>query len=150
MAKLIHLGDGVVIREFVLDKELLTIGRTNQNDVQIESKSTSSKHARIAIIGNDFFLEDLGSTNGTLVNGTPIKKHCLQNYDLIEIGSHKFKFISDAAPGADQPTDSNFEKTMLLRVPKAAPRAPPQQQQKQEQEQKQGLFAKLTSWFKSL
>jgi len=116
MAKLILSLEGSVIREVPLDKERITIGRKAQNDVQIENLAVSGEHACIVTILNDSFLEDLGSTNGTLVNGNPIKKHILQNNDVIEIGKYKLKFIADqAVPG--KPAAEDFEKTMVLRAP---------------------------------
>lgn len=125
MAKLILSLDGSVIRELPLDKERITIGRKPQNDIQIENLAVSSEHACVVTILNDSFLEDLGSTNGTLVNGNPIKKHILQNNDLIEIGKYKLKFVNDG-PAAPQTTVEDFERTMVLRAPTAAPRpAPP-------------------------
>jgi hypothetical protein len=123
MAKLILSLEGSVIREVVLDKERMTIGRKPQNDVQIENLAVSGEHACIVTILNDSFLEDLGSTNGTLVNGNSIKKHILQNNDVIEIGKYKLKYIGDA-PAAGQSSVEDFEKTMVMRAPKvAAPRA---------------------------
>lgn len=121
MAKLILSLDGSVIREFPLDKERITIGRKAQNDVQIENLAVSSEHACIVTILNDSFLEDLGSTNGTLVNGNPIKKHILQNNDLIEIGKYKLKYVNDG-PVAAQPSGEDFERTMVLRPAAAPPR----------------------------
>src|SRR3970282_2888799 len=91
MAKLIMSLDGSVIREVPLDKERVTIGRKPQNDIQIENLAVSSEHACIVTILNDSFLEDLGSTNGTLVNGNPIKKHILQHNDVNEIGKYTIK-----------------------------------------------------------
>lgn len=119
MAKLILSLEGSVIREVPLDKERVTIGRKAQNDIQIENLAVSSEHARIVTILNDSFLEDMGSTNGTLVNGQPIKKHILQNNDLIEIGKYKLKFVNDG-PAAAQTTVEDFERTMVLRAPSAA------------------------------
>ncbi|MGH6691214.1 MAG: FHA domain-containing protein, partial [Gammaproteobacteria bacterium] len=100
MAKLILSLEGSVIREIPLDKERLTIGRRPQNDIQIENLAVSGEHACIVTILNDSFLEDLGSTNGTLVNGNPIKKHILQNNDVVEIGKYKMKYVVEAAPAA--------------------------------------------------
>ena len=111
MAKVILSLEGSVIREVSLDKERVTIGRKPQNDIQIENLAVSSEHARIVTILNDSFLEDLGSTNGTLVNGNPIKKHILQNNDVIEIGKYTLKFISDA-PAVSQASAEEFERTM--------------------------------------
>ena len=84
----------------------------------------SSEHACIVTILNDSFLEDLGSTNGTLVNGNPIKKHILQNNDVIEVGKYKLKYIADT-PGAGQTSADEFEKTMVLRSPMARPAVVP-------------------------
>lgn len=137
MAKLIHTFEGSVISEFVLYKELVTIGRKAQNDIKIENRNASSEHARIVTLGNDCFLEDIGSTNGTRVNGKPINKHVLQHNDLIEIGGHRFQFIGDA----NQPADNDFEKTIVLRASAAVPRVAPQQLR---------VFTKLKSWFRLL
>ena len=119
MAKLILSLEGSVIREVPLDKERIMIGRKPSNEIQIENLAVSGEHACIVTILNDSFLEDMGSTNGTLVNGNPIKKHILQNNDVIEIGKYKLKYIAEApahAPAED------FEKTMILRPAKAAPK----------------------------
>ena len=121
MAKLILSLEGSVIREVPLDKERIMIGRKPSNEIQIENLAVSGEHACIVTILNDSFLEDMGSTNGTLVNGNPIKKHILQNNDVIEIGKYKLKYIAEApahAPAED------FEKTMILR-PSARPAAAP-------------------------
>ena len=123
MSKVILSLEGSVIREMNLDKERVTIGRKPQNDIQIENLAVSSEHARIVTILNDSFLEDLGSTNGTLVNGNPIKKHILQNNDVIEIGKYSLKFTSEA-PVASQDSAEDFERTMVLRAPVAAQRPP--------------------------
>jgi pSer/pThr/pTyr-binding forkhead associated (FHA) protein len=114
MAKLILSMDGLVLKEIPLTKERTTIGRKPHNDIQIDNLAVSGEHAVIVTILNDSFLEDLGSTNGTVVNGNPIKKHFLQNNDVIELGKYKLKFIGDAAPAATG-EKADFEKTMVLR-----------------------------------
>ena len=116
MAKLIVSLEGSVIRDYPLDKERVSIGRKPHNDIQIENLAVSGEHACIVTILNDSFLEDLGSTNGTLVNGNQIKKHILQNNDVIEIGKYKLKYVSEA-PMAGRTTVDEFEKTMVLRAP---------------------------------
>jgi predicted component of type VI protein secretion system len=116
MAKLILSLEGSMIREVPLDKERVMIGRKPSNDIQIENLAVSGEHACIVTILNDSFLEDLGSTNGTLVNGSPIKKHILQNNDVIEIGKYKLKYVADA-PAAGHAAGDDFEKTMILRAP---------------------------------
>ena len=113
MAKLILSMDGLVLKEIVLSKERTTIGRKPHNDIQIDNLAVSGEHAVIVTILADSFLEDLGSTNGTCVNGKTVKKHFLQNNDVIELGKYKLKYISEALPGAAKAAD--FEKTMILR-----------------------------------
>jgi pSer/pThr/pTyr-binding forkhead associated (FHA) protein len=114
MAKLILSMDGLVLKEIPLTKERTTIGRKAHNDIQIDNLAVSGEHAVIVTILNDSFMEDLGSTNGTLVNGNPVKKHFLQNNDVIELGKYKLKFIQEqgAQPAA---AAADFEKTMVLR-----------------------------------
>ncbi len=127
MAKLILSMDGLVLKEISLTKERTTIGRKPHNDIQIDNLAVSGEHAVIVTILNDSFLEDLGSTNGTLVNGAPIKKHFLQPNDVIELGKYKLKYINEAPKAA---AAADFEKTMVLRPgtmpkPAAAPAAAP-------------------------
>src|SRR5687768_911710 len=114
MAKLILSMDGLVLKEIPLTKERTTIGRKPHNDIQIDNLAVSGEHAVIVTILNDSFLEDLGSTNGTVVNGNPVKKHFLQNNDVVELGKYKLKFVGDAAPTASG-EKADFEKTMVLR-----------------------------------
>lgn len=124
MAKMILTLDGVVLKEFSITKDRTTIGRKPHNDVQIDNLAVSGEHAAVVTILNDSFLEDLGSTNGTLVNGQPVKKHFLQNADVIEIGKYKIKYLNDAPSTT---TAADFEKTMVLRAPPraAAPQSKP-------------------------
>jgi len=118
MAKLILSLDGSVLREIPLNKDRVTIGRKPQNDIPIENLAVSGEHACIVTILDDSFLEDLGSTNGTLVNGNPIKKHILQNSDVIEIGKYKMKYVVEAGTAAAAPAPADdFERTMVMRSP---------------------------------
>jgi FHA domain len=118
MAKLILSVDGTVLKEISLMKERTTLGRKPHNDIQVDNLAVSGEHAAIITILNDSFIEDLNSTNGTLVNGKPIKKHFLQNNDVIEIGKHKLKYFGEAPV---QVSTQEFEKTMIIRKPPAMP-----------------------------
>lgn len=118
MAKLILSMDGQVLKEIQLSKERTTIGRKPHNDIQIDNLAVSGEHAAIVSVMGDCFLEDLGSTNGTQVNGQPVKKHFLQHNDLIELGKYKLKYVKEATqPAAAAPVveKADFEKTMVLR-----------------------------------
>ncbi len=113
-AKLILSMDGVVIKEYPLTKERTTVGRKPHNDIAIDNLAVSSEHAAVITILNDSFFEDLGSTNGSVVNGAPTQKHFLQNNDVIEIGKYKLKYLNDQPT---QTSSADFEKTMVLRAP---------------------------------
>lgn len=116
MAKLIYSLDGAFLGEFPLDKDRLTVGRRATNDIHIDNLAVSGEHAAITTIGNDSFLEDLDSTNGTVVNGKAIKKHVLQHGDLIELGKYQLKYINEAvlhSKGTSSAVD--FDKTMIIR-----------------------------------
>lgn len=97
MAKLILSMDGLVLKEIALNKERLSIGRKPHNDIQIDNLAISGEHAAIVTILKDSFLEDLNSTNGTMVNGQTIKKHVLRNNDVIELGKYRLKFMAESA-----------------------------------------------------
>jgi len=92
MARIILMADGAILQEMALSKERITIGRRPGNDIVIDHLAISGQHAAITTIGSDSFLEDLGSTNGTLVNGQPVKKHFLQDGDVIELAKYRIKY----------------------------------------------------------
>jgi pSer/pThr/pTyr-binding forkhead associated (FHA) protein len=119
MAKLILTFNGKVFGEYPIVKERMTVGRKPGNDIQIDNLAVSSQHAAIITILDDSFLEDLESTNGTFVNGKRIKKHALQNGDIIGIGKHELKYISEHAGSRD-----SYDKTMVMRPPPMAAERP--------------------------
>ena len=92
MSKLILSLDGVIVKEVQLNKSRSTIGRRPYNDVVIENLAVSGEHAVIEHTGNQVVLKDLGSTNGTYVNGKPIRKQVLEYGDQIEIGRYKIQY----------------------------------------------------------
>jgi pSer/pThr/pTyr-binding forkhead associated (FHA) protein len=111
MAKLVLSLNGAVQGEFELDQERFTIGRKPENDIQIDNLAVSGKHSMIITILDDSFLEDLGSTNGTYVNGKLVKKHALKDGDLIAIGKHELKYLNENASD----DEDEFEKTMIIK-----------------------------------
>lgn len=69
---------------------LMTLGRSLDNDVMIDEKTASAYHAQIITYFNTSYIEDLNSTNGTLLNGKPVHKHIIHDGDQIQIGNHLF------------------------------------------------------------
>ncbi len=105
MAKIVLSLNGVVLQELSLGKERTRIGRHPQNDMVIENRAISGEHAVIEMRGNDVILEDLNSTNGTQVNGQPIKKHFLQDKDQVELAKYKLQYLAEKpVPVVKKPT----------------------------------------------
>lgn len=119
MAKLHFSLDGNSLGEFSLSKERTTIGRRPANDIHIDNLAVSGDHAAITTIGDDSFLEDLNSTNGTLVNSKPIKKHVLRHGDVVEFGKYQLKFVNEAESKL-LAGGNGFENTVVLRPSKLA------------------------------
>lgn len=93
MPKLILKFQGVLIKEYNLDKPSLTIGRKEDNDIHIDHMSVSGYHAKIDNAEGSFTVTDLGSTNGTFVNGKKIATAVvLKPNDWITIGRHILYF----------------------------------------------------------
>jgi pSer/pThr/pTyr-binding forkhead associated (FHA) protein len=107
MGKLVVSLDGVVIKEVQITKDKTTLGRRPYNDIVIDNLAVSGEHAVLQMVGNDVFIEDLNSTNGTYINGKAIKKQLLVDNDTVEIGKYKIKFLLN--DGGD------YEKTMILK-----------------------------------
>jgi predicted component of type VI protein secretion system len=91
-----------LLQQVPLAKERVTLGRRPHNDVVVDHPAVSAEHAVIVTIAGDSFLEDLNSTNGTLVNGQRVKKHFLQSGDLIELATYSVRY--HAAPRPDNAT----------------------------------------------
>jgi pSer/pThr/pTyr-binding forkhead associated (FHA) protein len=116
MAKLHFSLEGNSFGEFALNKERMTIGRRPTNDIHIDNLAVSGEHAVILTIGNDSFLEDLNSTNGTLVNDKPIKKHVLLHGDVIKFGKYELTYENKIQQKA--PPSHGFENTVVVRPTK--------------------------------
>jgi predicted component of type VI protein secretion system len=86
-------SQGKIGYEFTED--LISIGRSPDNMIVIEDPSVSSRHAQLEHIGEGYRLKDLGSTNGTRVNGLPITESALRFDDRIRFGGVESRFESD-------------------------------------------------------
>ena len=111
MAKVVLRFNGDSVREYELDKEVLTIGRKSGNDIHIDDLAVSGNHAKILTIMNDSFVEDLDSTNGTFIGENKISRHALQDGDTIVVGKHELKYINENATD----DEGEFEQTMIIR-----------------------------------
>ncbi len=103
MALLIQVENGVAKSKFHIDKPLLRLGRSVENDIYIEDPEVSSEHCVIEMIAKpdnakelEYFIQDMDSTNHTFINGQKITRHKLSHNDMIRIGWKYFKFIDEA------------------------------------------------------
>jgi len=108
MAKLILTLDGAVIREYEIDKDSISVGRKHGNDIQLNDLTVSGRHALITVMGEHTYVDDLGSTNGTLLNGARIAKSQLKHGDTIQTGNYQFTFFCEE--------ENDYEPTMFIRA----------------------------------
>lgn len=88
-------------REFVFEQASVLVGRTSDCDVVLYDPGVSRQHARIFNEGDKYYVEDMGSSNGTKVNGAIVKKKQLSDGDAITLGPVVFNFtaiVLDDAP----------------------------------------------------
>jgi FHA domain len=95
MAKIIVSLDDNMIKVVPLNKDRMTLGRRPYNDIVVDNLAVSGEHAALQVIGHEYFIEDLNSTNGTFINEQKIKRQILKNGDTIEIGKYAIKYVQD-------------------------------------------------------
>lgn len=127
MTKIVVILNGCILQEIVVDKEKIRIGRHPKNDVVIDNRAVSGEHALITCGIKDVVLEDLNSTNGTLVNGQPIKRHFVQERDVIELAKYKIQILRETQIVQPKPVaqaamvkvlnGANAGKVLLLNKP---------------------------------
>ena len=122
MAELIGMSTDVKGKRFLLSEDTpLSIGRTADNAIQIDTPSISGHHCRIYFQNGSFFLEDLQSTNGTRLNGIKVdqKPAPIKNRNLIQVGAVEF-IVEDPLSVLDAPSASNFETDVEISTDAAA------------------------------
>lgn len=118
MDKLIILENEAVVKEIELDKQQLVIGRDASNGIHLGDPSVSRRHAMLTCALDEYFIEDLGSTNGTLLNDKEITKHILKSGDVLQLGDFVLRFERSGAAGYIE--DDDPEKTQIIRSKKPA------------------------------
>jgi FOG: FHA domain len=86
-------SQGKVAYEFA--ERSITIGRAPDNMIVVDDPSVSSRHAQLELVGETYRLKDLGSTNGSKVNGVPITETVLKFEDRIRFGAIEARFEPD-------------------------------------------------------
>ncbi len=98
VARVLIANQGQPVLERVLRPGRLIIGRTPDNDLQIDSKFISRHHCQIITTAESCVIEDLNSTNGIYVKAKRVRKHNLNDGDVVVIGKHELMYIDERAP----------------------------------------------------
>ena len=94
------------LRQIVIDKPRLTIGRRPYNDIMLDDLTVSGEHAVLLTRAGASLIEDLRSRNGTLVNGEPVIQRALLDRDRIEIGIYRLQYVIEPlSPEGDRPPE---------------------------------------------
>jgi len=110
MAKLIVKLNNEVVDHIDVEQGDMKVGRRPGCEVFLDNLSVSGEHANIFTIGDDSFIQDLNSTNGTFINNKKITKHHLRNGDAVVIGKHTLVYLTEQVAATPQ----DFAKTVII------------------------------------
>ncbi|MEY8200975.1 MAG: FHA domain-containing protein [Colwellia sp.] len=109
MAYLALSVEDVIINKWPLVEGVLHIGRASSNDIQINDRAVSSKHARLITEPDPFinghlvtYVEDLASTNGTELNGNKVYREKINHEDIVTMGFNQFQLIDKESTNLDE------------------------------------------------
>jgi general secretion pathway protein A len=103
VGRLLVATDGRTVQEVPLKVGRIIIGRTNDNDVQIDSRFVSRHHCQVITTPHACVIEDLNSTNGIYVKSRRVRRHYLNDGDVVLIGKHELIYIDERLPRARAP-----------------------------------------------
>jgi len=106
VGRILLASDGKTVVERELKPGRLVIGRTPDNDLQIDSKFISRHHCQIVTQPDACLIEDLNSTNGIYVQSKRVRRYNLNDGDVVQVGQHEIMYIDERAPRARQPVET--------------------------------------------
>ncbi len=113
MPKLLLIENNETVSSFDLAEGKITIGRGGDCEIRLDDEAISRQHVRVITLMGDAFLEDLGSSNGTYVNGKLTQKCALNDGDVVQIGEKELRFYQ---PGdAASPQEGKVDATRIIR-----------------------------------
>ncbi len=112
MARLVLLSEGLTGRTHELKVDRTTIGRVSDNTFEITEASVSSHHCELLLRGNDVLVKDLGSTNGTFINGEKISEEVLKPGQILRCGMVEMRLESGDSPAVA--SKKKLEHTMVI------------------------------------
>ena len=108
--------NGKTIDELAMESSRFLIGRSEHNDISINSRFISRHHSLFVRHGTTTFLMDLNSTNGTFVNSKRVSNHVLIHDDIITVGHHRIKFHDPYATSRQRPESEEFADTVIMKT----------------------------------
>ena len=118
MAVIVQLHEGVAINRFFIYKPVLRIGRDPESDIYVDNEVVSSEHAVVEMVESpepngdaEYYIQDLGSTNSTYLNGKKVVRERLKHNDILRIGFNSFRFVDESKEGAE--TTTKIHKTLI-------------------------------------
>ena len=111
MAKLVVLSEGLTGRACELKVERTTLGRVEDNTFSIPEPSVSSHHCEVLLQGSDIKVKDLGSTNGTFIDGQPVTEGVLKPGQILRLGKVEIRLESEAASA---PMKKPIDQTLVI------------------------------------
>ncbi len=134
MPKLLLIENKETVSSFDLTEGKLTIGRDAGCDIQLEDEAISRHHVRVLTLMGDAFLEDLGSSNGTYVNGKLTQKCALNDGDVIQIGQKELRFSQPADSDSSAQGKGKVDATRIIRPGEFGPATTEAQSKNRERE----------------
>lgn len=116
LPKLIVSSQGKTLTEIDFDRSRVLIGRSDHNDISINSKFISRHHLLLVRHGNTTFMMDLNSTNGTYVNSQRVSNHVLIDGDILSVGNHRIKFVDPHAKTRGVVEGVDFADTSIMKT----------------------------------
>jgi general secretion pathway protein A len=98
VGRILLASEGKTVGERELKPGRLVIGRTSDNDLQIDSKFISRHHCQIVTQQDSCLIEDLNSTNGIFVQSKRVRRHNLNDGDVVQVGQHEIMYIDERTP----------------------------------------------------
>lgn len=107
---------GQTLQTLILEKQRLLVGRSEHNDLSVDSRYISRHHMLLVRNGSATFLMDLNSTNGTYVNSRRVSNHVLIDDDVIGVGHHRIKFCDPHAKRRGSLDGDEFADTAIMKT----------------------------------
>jgi general secretion pathway protein A len=116
LPKLFLTYNGRTLSEIDMDRPRLLVGRSDHNDICVNSRFVSRHHALFVKHGTATFLMDLNSTNGTYVNSQRVSNHVLLHNDIISVGNHGIKFHDPNARDSIKLDGDGLADTVVMKT----------------------------------